>query len=93
MTLTRRDDNDAIIQGRALGWHHDYFTGPQNALYLDMSFVSGPGHLLSTVQDLHRFALVLEEPSVLHPHFRDNFFRERGWTVQRTPVMRATDTV
>jgi CubicO group peptidase (beta-lactamase class C family) len=86
MTLTRGDDNDAIIPGRALGYHFDYFDGPLHAPYLDMSFTFGYGHLLSTVRDLHRFALALDDPDVLPEAFRDMFFRAVGWTVQRTPI-------
>jgi CubicO group peptidase (beta-lactamase class C family) len=86
MTLTRGDDNDAIIPGRALGYHFDYFDGPLHAPYLDMSFTFGYGHLLSTVRDLHRFALVLDDPGVLPEAFREMFFRAVGWTVQPTPI-------
>jgi CubicO group peptidase (beta-lactamase class C family) len=86
MTHTRGDDNDAIIPGRALGYHFDYFSGPQNSPYLDMSFVFAYGHLLSTVRDLHRFALALDDPAVLPADFREMFFGECGWTVQCTPV-------
>ena len=86
MTHTRGDDNDAIIPGRALGFHFDYLAGPQHAPYLDMSFVFAYGHLLSTVGDLHRFALALDDPAVLPVDFRDAFFNECGWTVQNTPI-------
>jgi CubicO group peptidase (beta-lactamase class C family) len=86
MTHTRGDDNDAIIPGRALGYHFDYLVGPQNSPYLDMSFVFAYGHLLSTAPDLHRFALALNDPAVLPANYRDAFFNECGWTVQPTPV-------
>jgi CubicO group peptidase (beta-lactamase class C family) len=86
MTHTRGDDNDAIIPGRALGYHFDYLAGPQHAPYLDMSFVFGYGHLLSTVTDLHRFTLALDDTAVLPEDFRHMFFNRCGWTVQRVPV-------
>jgi len=86
MKHTRGDDNDAIIADRALGYHLDYLNGPENSPYIDMSFTLGAGHLLSTVSDLHRFALALDDPAVLPPEFRDVFFHRRGWTVQRTPL-------
>jgi len=86
MTHTRGDDNDAIIPGRALGYHFDYFAGPQNSPYLDMSFVFGCGHLLSTAPDLYRFAEALDDPAVLPVDYREMFFNRSGWTVQRTPV-------
>jgi CubicO group peptidase (beta-lactamase class C family) len=86
MQHTRGDDNDAIIPGRALGYHFDYLAGPQNAPYLDMSFVFGYGHLLSTAPDLHRFAMAVDNPAVLPPDYREMFFNECGWTVQSTPV-------
>jgi len=85
MTHTRGDENDAIIPGRALGYNYDYLLGPQNSLYLDMSFVFGYGHLLSTVSDLNRFAQALEDPAVLPLEYRDMFFNECGWTVQCIP--------
>ena len=86
MTHTRGDDNDAIIPGRALGYNFDYLLGPQNAPYLDMSFVFGYGHLLSTVSDLYRFAEALDDSAVLPVEYRDMFFNERGWTVTCIPV-------
>jgi hypothetical protein len=86
MTHTRGDDNDDIIPGRALGYDFDYLAGPRNAPYLDMSFVFGYGHLLSTVQDLHRFNRALDNPAVLPPEYRKMFFNKCGWTVQSTPV-------
>ena len=86
MTHTRGDDNDAIIPGRALGYDFDYLLGPQNAPYLDMTFVFGYGHLLSTVTDLYRFAQALEDPAVLPVEYRDMFFNECGLTVTCIPV-------
>jgi CubicO group peptidase (beta-lactamase class C family) len=86
MQHTRGDDNDAIIPGRALGYHFDYMAGPQNSPYLDMSFVFAYGHLLSTAPDLHRFAMSLDNPAVLPPDYREMFFKECGWTVQSTPI-------
>jgi len=86
MTHTRGDENDAIIPGRALGYNFDYLLGPQHAPYLDMSFVFGYGHLLSTVSDLNRFAAALDDPAVLPVEYRDMFFSECGWTVQCIPV-------
>ena len=88
MTHTRGDDNDAIIPHRALGYDFDYLAGPQHAPYLDMSFVFAYGHLLSTVSDLHRFALALDDPTVLPPDHRNLFFNRCGWTVQSTSVGR-----
>jgi CubicO group peptidase (beta-lactamase class C family) len=88
MTHTRGDDNDAIIPYRALGYHFDYFLGPQHAPYIDMSFAFGAGHLLSTVSDLHRFAVALEDPAILPPAYREIFFTRSGWTVQPTPIGR-----
>ena len=86
MTHTRGDENDAIIPGRALGYGFDYLLGPQNAPYLDMSFVFGYGHLLSTVSDLKRFAEALDDPAVLPEDYRSMFFDECGWTAQCIPV-------
>ena len=85
MTHTQADENDAIIPGRALGYNYDYVLGPQNAPYLDMSFVFGFGHLLSTVSDLNRFAAALDDPNILPGEYRDMFFSECGWTVQCIP--------
>jgi hypothetical protein len=68
------------------GYNFDYFLGPQHAPYLDMTFVLGAAHLLSTVEDLHRFTLALDDPAVLPDDFRDMFFGDVGWTVQPTPI-------
>ncbi len=55
---TCRDENtlDDItaqpIENRAIGYNFNYFTGLEEASFLDMSFCLGAGHLLSTVNDL-----------------------------------------
>lgn len=52
MTHTVIDGNRPIIERRAAGYHYTPELGVHNAPYLDMSFVFGSGHLLSTVRDL-----------------------------------------
>ncbi len=52
MTGTLVDENRPIIERRASGYHYTPELGVHNAPYLDVSFVFGAGHLLSTVRDL-----------------------------------------
>jgi len=55
MTNTLSDITEMPIEKRAIGYTHDYFTGLEEASYLDMSFCLGAGQLLSTVEDLYLF--------------------------------------
>jgi len=86
MKNTIPDVNVPLIDKRASGYHYDYFTGPQNAPYLDMSFAFSCGHLLSTVEDLYRFNMALYTEKLLTKKYRDMFFNRYGWFYQRTPV-------
>ena len=43
-----------------------------------MSFGFAYGHLLSTVGDLHHFAVALEDPRVLPESFSEMFFNDYG---------------
>lgn len=52
MTGTVVDESRPIIERRASGYHYTPELGVHNAPYLDMTFVFGCGHLLSTVRDL-----------------------------------------
>lgn len=55
MENTIVDVTDEIIDRRAAGYHFIPKVGIVNAPLLDMSFVFGGGHLMSTVRDLYRW--------------------------------------
>ncbi len=67
MTGTILDLNRPIIERRASGYHYDPELGVVNAPYLDMSFVFGYGHLLSTVRDLFLWDKALREGTLASP--------------------------
>jgi CubicO group peptidase (beta-lactamase class C family) len=86
MKNTIPDQNTPIIGNRASGYHFDYITGPGNAPYLDMTFVVGPGHLLSTVRDLYLWDNALYTRKLLSEEYKDRFFGRYFWKHYRTPV-------
>jgi CubicO group peptidase (beta-lactamase class C family) len=65
MTYTMVELNKPIIERRASGYHYDPELGVVNAPYLDMSFVYGAGHLLSTVRDLFTWDTALKNGELL----------------------------
>jgi len=67
MTDTMLDLNKSLIERRAAGYHYDSELGVVNSPYLDMSFVFGAGHLLSTVRDLFLFDRVLRTGDLVSP--------------------------
>ncbi len=67
MTDTILDLNRPLIERRAAGYHYDPERGVINAPYLDMSFVFGGGHLLSTVRDLFLFDRALRNGDLVSP--------------------------
>lgn len=71
MTSTILDLNRPLIERRASGYHYDPELGVINAPYLDMSFVFGGGHLLSTVRDLFLFDKALREGGLVSPEFTE----------------------
>ena len=80
MQNTVIDVTDDIIERRAAGYHYSPDRGVENAPPIDMSFVFGYGHLLSTVRDLYRWDRALRTGRFLsdeHTDFIVDFARER----------------
>ena len=65
MTRTCADVTTEVIDGRAAGYHFYEETGIVNAPMIEMSFVYGYGHLLSTVRDLFLFDRALRSCQLL----------------------------
>ena len=79
MTNTLSDITEMPIEKRAIGYTHDYFTGMEEASYLDMSFCLGAGQLLSTAEDLYLFDQALYTDKLLSEKSKDLFFNVCGW--------------
>ena len=67
MTDTFSEVTGDIVERRALGYWFSADRGFIHDSPLDMSFVFGYGHLLSTVRDLYLFDLALREGNLLNP--------------------------
>ena len=79
MTNTLSDITEMPIEKRAIGYTYDYFTGLEEASYLDMSFCLGAGQLLSTVEDLYLFDQALYTEKLLSKKSKELFFNRYGW--------------
>ena len=79
MTNTLSDITEMPIEKRAIGYTHDYFTGLEEASYLDMSFCLCAGQLLSTAEDLYLFDQALYTDKLLSKKSKDLFFNVCGW--------------
>jgi len=86
MKNTLSDVTAQPIENRAVGYTYDYFNGLKEASFLDMSFVFGYGHLLSTVEDLYLFDKALYSNSLLTDESKELFFNEYGWFYERYPI-------
>jgi CubicO group peptidase (beta-lactamase class C family) len=86
MKNTLSDVTAQPIENRAVGYTYDYFTGLEKASFLDMSFVFGYGHLLSTVEDLYMFDRALYSNMLLTDESKELFFNEHGWFYERYPI-------
>ena len=65
LTSTRADVTTELVDGRAAGYHYYSETGIVNGPFIEMSFVYGYGHLLSTVRDLFLFDSALRSCELL----------------------------
>jgi len=65
LTNTRVDVTTELVNSRAAGYHYYSETGVVNAPLIEMSFVYGYGHLLSTVHDLFLFERALRSCELL----------------------------
>jgi len=86
MKNTFSDVTAQIIKNRAIGYNYNYFTGIEEASFLDMSFVFGYGHLLSTVEDLYLFDKALYTNKLLAESSKNLFFDKYGWFSERYRV-------
>lgn len=85
MNNTVSDVTAKSIENRAIGYTYDYFTGIEESSFLDMSFVFGCGHLLSTVEDLYLFDKALYTNKLLSEESKKLFFNKYGWFSTRYP--------
>ena len=85
MKNTLEDITAQPIENRAIGYNFNYFTGLEEASFLDMSFCLGAGHLLSTVNDLFLFDKALYTNKLLNENSKGLFFNKYGWHYQNCP--------
>ena len=78
MKNTLSDVTSQAIINCAIGYNYNYFTGIEQASFLDMSFVFGYGHLLSTVEDLYLFDKALYTTKLLTESSKNLFFNKYG---------------
>lgn len=86
MKNTLEDVTSQQIEKRALGYNYNYFTGLEEASFLDMSFCLGAGQLLSTVEDLYLFDKALYSDKLLNEKSKDLFFNSYGWHYQKCSI-------
>jgi len=85
MTNTLSDITEMHIEKRAIGYTYNYFTGLEEAYFLDMSFVLGAGQLISTVEDLYLFDKALYTDKLLSEQTKELFFNKYGWHRAKYP--------
>jgi len=78
MKNTMEDVTAQAIENRAIGYTCNYFTGLEEASFLDMSFCLGAGQLLSTVEDLYLFDQALYTDKLLSNDSKKLFFDKYG---------------
>lgn len=86
MTSTMPQVTGVEIPRMAKGYHYDYINGYQAAPHLDMSFVFGYGHLVSTLRDLYLWDRGLYCEELLSSEMKEQFFSRYGWLYQRVAV-------
>jgi CubicO group peptidase (beta-lactamase class C family) len=86
MNSTRPDDATAIIVNRARGYRRNESGELVNAMWVDQSNKLPAGGWLSTVVDLARFAIGIQEGTLLKPQIRAEM-----WARVRTPDGREMD--
>lgn len=86
MTSTMPEVTGTAIPELARGYHFDYINGYQDAPHLDMSFVFGYGHLVSTLYDLYLWDRALYGEKLLSSEMKEQFFDRYGWLYQRVAV-------
>ena len=86
MTNTMPEVTGDDIPQMAKAYQYDYITGYRDAPHLDMSFVFGYGHLISTVRDLYLWDMALYGEELLSSETKEKFFDKFGWLSQRVAV-------
>ncbi len=71
MENTVIDVTTQLIERRAAGYHYHEERGFENAPFIEMSFVYGYGHLLSTVRDLYLWDRALRDGEFLSEDYTD----------------------
>jgi CubicO group peptidase (beta-lactamase class C family) len=71
MENTVIDVTTQLIERRAAGYHYHEERGLENAPFIEMSFVYGYGHLLSTVRDLYLWDRALRDGEFLSEDYTD----------------------
>lgn len=74
MNSTRPDDPDAIISNRARGYRRDSAGNIANCVWVDQSNKLPGGGWLSTVEDLARFAVAIENNSLLRSETKQHMW-------------------
>ncbi len=85
MKNTLEDITAQPIQNRAIGYTCNYFTGLEEASFLDISFCLGAGSLLSTVEDLYLFDQALYTNKLLTDESKELFFDTYGYFSMQYP--------
>jgi len=85
MKNTMEDVTAQAIEKRGIGYTYDYFTGLEEAYFLDMSFCLGAGGLISTVEDLYLFDQALYTNKLLTNKSKKLFFDKYGYFSMRYP--------
>lgn len=89
---TKHHDNKIIEPRLARGYRYDLVNGVENVKYLDDSYVTGSGSIISTVVDLYKWSSQLDTTTVLKKDLKDLLFRANlenygyGWDVIRWPI-------
>jgi CubicO group peptidase (beta-lactamase class C family) len=89
---TKHHDNKNIETRLVRGYKYDLVNGVENVKYLDDSYVTGSGSIVSTVLDLYKWSMQLDTTTVLSNSLKDLLFKANmenyayGWEVVRWPI-------
>jgi CubicO group peptidase (beta-lactamase class C family) len=89
---TKHHNNKNIERKMAKGYQYDLLNGVENVKYLDDSYVTGSGSMVSTVLDLFKWSRILDTTTLLKKPLKDLLFKSNlngygyGWNIGRWPV-------
>jgi CubicO group peptidase (beta-lactamase class C family) len=89
---TKHHENRTIETNLARGYQYDLINGVENIKYIDDSYVTGSGSIVSTVLDMYKWSNQLDTTTVLKKSLKDLLFRPNlenygyGWDVLRWPI-------